>query len=111
MWTTLQLVTKPVKRLKDSSKQSLTFSPGGGYKVKGFVSDGDISADALALLGSGVIGRVLGISWNTTTDELIVTTRINLSKKYKGDRTEPDLTYSEIPRILEIQLTGEATLE
>ena len=31
--------------------------------------------------------------------------RINLSKKYKGIRSEPDMTLEEIPKLIEITLT------
>ena len=77
----------------------------GGFTIKGFVSSGDTAADLLALLGSGEISRMLGLNWHPPTDELTVTVTINISKKKRGAKTEPDLKYEEIPRLLEIRLT------
>ena len=54
-----------------------------GFKVKGFVASGDKSDETLALLGTGEMGRVLGISWDPRKDELSVTVKINLSKKQR----------------------------
>ena len=77
----------------------------GGFEIKGFVTNGDTSAESRKLLGTGEMGRVLGVSWDPGNDEYSVTVRVNLSKKYKGDRSEPDLTYDEIPRILTMKVT------
>ena len=77
----------------------------GGIEMKGFVVSGDTSPEALALLGSGEIGRVLGVNWAPSPDVYTVTVRINISKKRRGARTEPDLAYHEIHRLLEIILT------
>ena len=77
----------------------------GGFVPKGFVASGDESTEKLALLGSGEIGRVLGVSWDPTTDEFAVSVRINVSKKCKGVRIGPDLTYEEIPQLLTVKLT------
>lgn len=77
----------------------------GGFEIKGFVTNGDQSAESRALLGTGEMGRVLGISWDPGDDEFSVAVRINLSKKYKGNRVDPDLTYEEIPKVLEIKVT------
>ena len=64
----------------------------------------------LALLGSGEINRVLGLIWDPPTDQLTVTAHINISKKKKGVKTEPDLEYEEIPRLLQIRLTKRLVL-
>ena len=77
----------------------------GGFQVKGFVTNGDQSAESRALLGTGDMGRVLGVSWDPGEDEFSVAVRINLSKKYKGSRVDPDLTFEEIPRIINIKVT------
>ena len=67
----------------------------GRFQIKGFVTNGDHSAESRALLGTGEMGRVLGVSWDPGEDEFSVAVRTNLSKKYKGSRVEPDLTYEE----------------
>ena len=80
--------SKNVDVLKESIKEILSK---GGFFVKGCVQSGDTSKENLALLGTGEVGRVLGICWNPEHDEFAVKVRINLSKKYKGARRESDL--------------------
>ena len=77
----------------------------GGFLMKGFVASFDNASDTLALLGTGEIGRVLGIYWDPSKDEFAVVARVNLSKKYKGARSEPDYTLEEIPRLIDFKLT------
>ena len=77
----------------------------GGFRIKGFVMSGDSCEVSLSLLGSGEIGRVLGIGWDPTRDEFCVRVRINLSKKFKGVRKTPDLKKEEIPRLIMEKLT------
>ena len=72
----------------------------GGFKMKGFVSSFDNTPETLALLGTGDMGRILGISWDPSKDEFAVIARINFSKKYKGGRSEPDYTTEEIPKLI-----------
>ena len=74
-------------------------------EMKGYVASGDSAPEVLYLLGSGNVGRVLGVNWDPTTDVFTVSVRINISKKRHGTRTEPDLAYDEIPRLLHITLT------
>ena len=74
-------------------------------EMKGYVASGDSAPEVLSLLGSGNVGRVLGVNWDPTTDVFTVSVRINISKKRHGTRTEPDLAYDEIPRLLHITLT------
>ena len=69
----------------------------GGLHVKGFVISGEASEEAISLLGSGDVSRVLGVTWNPTKDVFSITVKINISKKYIGARKEPDLTFEEIP--------------
>ena len=99
--------TEEINKLKKSIPEILSK---GGFHIKGAVTSGDTSPEALALLGSGDINRVLGMNWNPATDKLTVSTRINISKKRRGVRTEPDLTYEQIPRILEVKLTKRMVL-
>ena len=94
-----------MERIDEIEKNISKILSKGNFFPKGFVKSGDRSAEKLALLGSGDIGRVLGLPWDPETDEFVVTVRINVSKKHKGLRTEPDLTYEEIPRLLAIKLT------
>ena len=82
----------------------------GGFKMKGWVMSGETCEQILALLGTGKIGRVLGMSWEPTPDLLTVQVRINLSRKVKGAHTEKDLTYEEIPRIMNLKITRRMVL-
>ena len=77
----------------------------GGFKMKGWVQSGDSCEVTLSLLGTGEVGRVLGISWNPTTDVFTTHVRINLSRKVKGAHTDKDLSYEEIPKILSLKIT------
>ena len=77
----------------------------GGFHIKGFVMSGDTSEDLLSLLGTGEIGRVLGVGYDPTKDEFAVKVRINFSKKFKGARTGPDLQRDEIPAHVQEKFT------
>ena len=91
-------------------KSIITILGKANFKVKGCVASGDSDAAILKLLGTGELGRILGLNWNPKTDKLTVITNINISKKRKGCYTEPNLKYEEIPRILEIKLTRRIVL-
>ena len=77
----------------------------GGFEIKGFVTSYDDSPDTLALLGTGEIGRILGVRWDPTKDEFAFIIKINLSKKIKGIHSEPDLTVNAIPSMINMKLT------
>ena len=72
----------------------------GGMEMKGFVASGDSSPELVSLLGSGEASRVLGVQYDPDSDTFSVIVRINISKKYRGVRTAPDLTYDQIPELL-----------
>ena len=77
----------------------------GGFKIKGFVASYDDAPEILALLGTGEIGRILGIYWDAKNDQFTFVIHINLSKKIKGAHLESDLTAEQIPRLMELVLT------
>ena len=77
----------------------------GGFKLKGFVTSGVDCDEALKLLGSGDLGRVLGMGWEPREDVFKIKVRINLSKKYKRGRSSEDIPYEDIPSIVEMKLT------
>ena len=58
----------------------------GGFRMKGFAMSGDTAKETLQLLGTGEMGRILGIGWDLTKDEFAVKIRFNMSKKVKGVR-------------------------
>ena len=91
-----------IKRMKEKIPEILSK---GGFRVKGFVTTGDNTKEALSLLGSGDVGRVLGVSWHPKNDEFSVEVNINISKKYKGARIGNDLKIEEIPCLIEMKLT------
>ena len=77
----------------------------GGFHVKGFVMSGDSSEESLSLLGTGEIGRILGIGWKPLEDTFVARVRINKSRKFKGIRKEADLDDSQIILLAEDKLT------
>ena len=77
----------------------------GGMEMKGFVASGDSSEESRTLLGSGDVGRVLGVNWNPADDVLSVSIRINVSKKTRGARAESDYTLEQIPSLIEFNFT------
>ena len=89
-------------RLKENMTEILAK---GGFKVKGFVMSGETSMENLSLLGTGEIGRILGIGWSPVDDMLIVKVRINISRKFKGVRKSPDLSESQISQLADEKLT------
>ena len=60
----------------------------GGFNTKYMIRDGETRPELLEKHG----GQVLGLSWNTGRDQIVMQTRINVSPKVKGARTGPDLT-------------------
>ena len=60
----------------------------GGFTIKYMIRDGETRPAMLKKHG----GLVLGLSWNTGEDEIVMHPGINLSPKVKGVRTGPDLT-------------------
>ena len=76
-----------------------------GMKIKEWVVSGDTCKVNLSLPGTGKVGRVLGLTWDPSQDVFFVYVRINLSRKIKGAHTEEDLSYEQIPRILELVIT------
>ena len=61
--------------------------------------------ETLTLLGSGDLGRILGMGWDPCEDVFKIKVRINLSKKCRKGRTEDDMQYEDIPSILNSKLT------
>ena len=82
----------------------------GGFKLKGFVTSGVDCDAALKLLGSGDLGRVLGMGWEPREDVFKIKVRINLSNKYKKGRSSEDILYEDIPSIVEMKLTKKLLL-
>ena len=91
-----------IPRVKEKMTEILSK---GNFFIKGFVCSYDAALETLALLGTGEIGRVLGMHWDATNDEFVVIAKINISKKFKGARSQPDLSYEEIPTLMNEKLT------
>ena len=77
----------------------------GGFKVKGVVTSGDTSKEMLLLLCSGDFGRVLGIGWEPWKDVFMIKARSNLSRKYMSAKIGRDLSYEEIPAVVNRRIT------
>ena len=60
----------------------------GGFKVKVMVSSGETDQEAKDMIGD----KVLGYSWDATTDEMAVTFPINLANKIRKTKQKPDVT-------------------
>ena len=91
-----------LENLKKGVKDILSM---GGFKIKGFITSGDVTKEDVAFIGSGELNRVLGIVWDYTKDVFKVRVKINLSKKRRSVRTGRDLEYSEIKSILSTRIT------
>ena len=78
--------------------------------VKRFVISGDSSKERLSLLGTGEIGRILGIGWKPFDDVFVARMRINTSRKLKGVRIQADLDESQISVLAERKLTRKMLL-
>ena len=77
----------------------------GGFKLKGFVTSGDVSDDDLLLLGAGNIGLVLGIGWDPREDVFTVRVSVSLETKRKAASKESDLGFDQIPSIVKTKVT------
>ena len=77
-----------------------------GFKVKGFCRSGDSSEASLSLLGTGELGRVLGIGWDPERDWFRVIVRINLSKRRRSAKGRgKGLEYDKIPQMVRLIVT------
>ena len=94
------------KEKAESLKEGISkILPKGGFKEKGFVMSGDTLDEALKLLGSGELGRVLGMGWEPGGDVFKVKVRINITVKLQSGKKERDLEREEIPSIIRIKIT------
>ena len=73
----------------------------GGFPIKCFVSSGSQDEEAIALLGSSV----LGYKWSAKDDIMGVKIKVNLSKKKRKIAKHPDLTIADIDKLKSIKLT------
>ena len=64
----------------------------GGFKVKEIVVEGDMDQPDENLLGNAVFGY----GWNAKTGVMRLKFKLNMSKKKRGVRTEPDLTVDNL---------------
>ena len=55
--------------------------------------------------------QVLGVTWNSMTDTITFSAKINFSAKKKGICTGPDLTKEQVPRLIPATLTRRSVLE
>ena len=77
----------------------------GGFYVKGFVMTGDTAEESISLLGTGEVGRILGIGWIPGEDKFVAKVKINVSKKFKGARREMDLDEHAISELANRKLS------
>ena len=73
----------------------------GNFKMKGATYSGDTDKDMIAKLG----GNVCGYSWDVTNDVLGVKFVVNLSKKRRSVRSEPDITVSDLEKLRQTHLS------
>ena len=73
-----------------------------GFKSKVIMTSGEADPAVLEQFG----GKVLGHSWDPTSDQLKFKLTVNLSPKNKrGERAEPDLTPDDITKLDSIKFT------
>ena len=68
----------------------------GKFNLKGYILSGDTSKEKVELVGSGDVGRVLGVRWCPGTDEICVTVKVFLAKKKKGVSRTEDINKEQI---------------
>ena len=73
---------------------------GGNFKFKAAVRSGDTDEEQIAKLGNNVFGYY----WNVTEDMLGVRFNVNLSKKKRGIRSEPNLNVDDIKKLETVHL-------
>ena len=67
----------------------------GGFKVKQFIIEGDMHQKEKNLLNN----KVFGYGWNAKTGQMSLNFPINLSKKKKKIRPEPNLQVKDLPSL------------
>ena len=72
----------------------------GKFKMKGATYSGDTDQEQISKLG----GNVCGYTWNVTEDILGVKFPVNLSKKKRSVRSEPNLTIDDIEKLKTMHL-------
>ena len=82
----------------------------GGFHIKGWVLSGDSSEECLALLGTGNVGRVLGVGWSPPTDEFSVVVKIMIPKTNVDSKECEEITKEKIPSLITEKLTRRVLL-
>ena len=72
----------------------------GSFKMKAMVHSGDTDQEQIDKLGSSVFGYF----WDVTRDELAAQFPVNLSKKRRSIRSEPNLTVEDIEKLGSVHL-------
>ena len=90
------------KKINDSYNGTFSRILGiGNFKVKAFGISGDAETEESELMGS----KVLGYDYDLEKDMLSIKFSINLSKKRRSIRSEPDLCYNDIASLRSKTLT------
>ena len=73
----------------------------GKFKVKAMTYAGDTDQSQIDLLGSNVFGYI----WQVTEDRMAVKFPVNLSKKKRSVRSEPNMTVDDIEKLKMMKLS------
>ena len=73
----------------------------GNFKIKAMTYSGDTDQEEIDKLG----GNIFGYEWNVSQDVLGVKFPVNLSRKKRSVRSEPDMTVDDIERLRAVKLT------
>ena len=78
----------------------------GGFKVKEFVVEGDMSQPDENLLGNSVFGY----GWNAKSGMMFLNFKLNMSKKKSGVRSGPDLSIENLESLRQLRFTKRTLL-
>ena len=73
----------------------------GGFGIKAIVRSGEKDTEQIEKLGNSVFGYI----WNVTADEMAVKFPVNLSKKRRSVRVEPNLTVADVEKLMGAKLS------
>ena len=73
----------------------------GNFKVKAMTYSGDTDQSQIDLLGS----NVFGYTWHVTEDKMAVKFPVNLSKKKRSIRSEPNMKVEDIEKLRTLNLS------
>ena len=100
---------------RDLARKTTDVLKNAGFTIKHWLFGGEssprVDLDTPPPTANSSKTQVLGVTWDSMTDTITFSAKINFSAKKKGICTGPDLTKEQVPRLIPATLTRRSVLE